>query len=64
MGCASGITYIKPVYPEALLQKCLDRPIAYSGELVDLIQNHIEVTTEYDKCQLRHNKLIEFIDEQ
>ena len=65
LGCAHGTTLTPiqpPIYPASLTAKCLSLPMASSGKLVDLINNHIDVAEQYHDCASTHNKLVDLIN--
>ncbi len=67
-GCASGTpptpTPLPPMYPASLLVKCPTLPMATSGKLVDLINNHIDVAERYHDCASTHNNLVDLIHDR
>jgi hypothetical protein len=52
------------MYPASLMVKCPTLPMATSGKLVDLINNHIDVAERYHDCASTHNNLVDLIHDR
>lgn len=67
MGCASGTppTLAQPRQCAAsLTAPCPEAPPARSGNLDDLVRNHIEAMELYHQCQDQMEKLTECLNER
>lgn len=45
------------------MKYCPEAPKAQDGKFATLFQNHIDVRAEYDECKVRHNTLVDRINE-
>lgn len=45
------------------MQKCDAADKAANGEFVELFRNHVELRGQYESCKVRHNVLVDRINE-
>lgn len=73
-GCASGtmptpalvaVTAAHPQVRVSLMQECPQQlPAAADGRVETLLQNHVDVASQYHACQQRHADLVEAVRTQ
>lgn len=49
--------------PEEAMKYCEDAYKAEDGKFSTLLRNHVEVRGQYKECQIRHNALVDRINE-
>lgn len=49
--------------PAETMQYCEDAVVAEDGRLSTLLRNHVELRGQYEECKVRHNALVDRINE-
>ena len=62
-GCVFGTVNQRIEVPAVAMQKCEEAVKAEDGKFATLMRNHIELRGQYEECSIRHNALVDRINE-
>lgn len=62
-GCVFGTVKTRIEVPAIAMQKCEEPVKAENGRFATLFKSHVELRGQYDECRIRHNALVDRINE-